>query len=201
MTDPCNDSFNPCSEVPDPDVCRRAGQPGQITLDDVRCAQQQWCDGLIDISQEYKNNPNGEKYREMAAAFIRRLYDFGPGGRVFFRPTLAEFPCNFRTTFEGTFAYFVGDVPGFPDTGFARKHLIAAHYSNKIEGRDGREAILIGNGSAWAMGNVCLTEVVNKIETSVVVDKVFVYRKIGTELKLMVHMSALRNESGKKAVE
>jgi hypothetical protein len=137
----------------------------------------------------------------LAEAFVRRMYDFGEGGRVFFRPTLAEAPCNFRTTFEGTLAYFIGG-PGFPDTGFAKKHLLTATYSNKIEGRNGREGIrLLGHDTATAMGNVCLTEMVHRIEQPVVFDKVFVYRKVGTELKLMVHMSAVRNDPKKPAVE
>jgi len=201
MTDPCSDPFDPCSDLPDPDACRRAGQHGRITEDDVRCAQQEWCDGLIDISQKYRDNPTGGEYRAAAIAFVNKYYDFGPGGRVFFRPTLAEFPCNFRTTFDGTLAYFIGG-DGYPDKGFAKKHLLSATYSNKIEGRSGPDAIrILSHDMATAMGNVCLIEVVEDLETSVVVDKVFAYRKVGTELKLMVHMSALRNMPGEQAFE
>ena len=93
---------------------------------------------------------------------------------------------------------FIGG-DGFPDKGFAKKHLLSATYSNKIEGSSGPDAIrILSHDTATAMGNVCLIEVVEDIETSVVVDKVFVYRKVGAELKLMVHMSALRNERANK---
>lgn len=196
MTDSSNAPYDPCSELPDPDPCNQVGDPDVITPDEVKCAQQQWCDGLIRISRLYQANPDGNEYREEAIKFLNDLYDFGDGGRVFFRPTLALFPFNFRTDFQGTLDYFIGDRRG---DGFAKKKLKSATYSNKIAGRDGEPGIRIHGNTAMAVGNVCLEE--EGVPGKTVVDKVFVYRKVGNDLKLMVHMSALRNDPGKPAFE
>jgi len=190
------DPFDPCSVLPDPDACNKPKESGVITPDEVKCAQEQWCCGLIDISKKYRANPSGPEYRRAAIDFLNRLYDFGEGGRVFFRPTLALFPYNFRTDFQGTLDYFIGDRRG---DGFAKKKLKSATYSNAIAGRDPDSGIRIYGDTAMAMGNVCL-EIEGEADKTVV-DKVFVYRKVGNDLKLMVHMSALRNDPGKPAFE
>jgi len=159
--------------------------------------------GLLKISDAYRNDRRN--FRPYAEEFIYEFYDFEEG-RVFFRPTLAVFPNNFRTTFDGTLEYFIGanwdpnDPDDDPNDGFAKKHFIRATYSNRVD----EETIAIqrfGN-VAVAMGNVCLTERVAGGEKTTVVDKVFAYRKDDDHnLKLIVHMSALRNEPGKPAVE
>jgi hypothetical protein len=182
-----------CDEVSILLSCEDVKSEGEITVEEVKCAQQEWCQGVLAISRAYqKNDPNSDRY---ASEFVDQFYDFGPGGRVFFRPTLAKFPNNFRTTKEGTLAYFIGRNPG---DGFARKNFISAVFTNRVE-EDGGTAIRIFGDTAIAMGNVCVCEAPNKEKT--VVDKIFVYRKVGKDLKLMVHMSAVRNDPNKPAFE
>ena len=160
-----------------------------ITEDDVNKAQQEWCDGLIEISRRYREDLD---YREYANDFIDRLYDFAEG-RVFFRPTLAKAPQNFRTTRAGALAYFIGEDRDFPnDTGFAKLPWVSATYDNEIEGND---AVQIHDDIAIVMGNVYLRQdEVTVGGKEVVVDKVFVYRKDRTgALRLIVHNSAVSN--------
>jgi hypothetical protein len=166
------------------------GSPNcDITEDDVNEAQEAWCEGLVKISQAYRDNLD---YRRLANDFIDRLYDFD-GGRVFFRPTLAMAPQNFRTTRAGALSYFIGENPDFPnDKGFAKLPWISATYDNEIEGKD---AIQIHGNIAIVMGNVYLRQAeVTVGGKEVVVDKVFVYRKDNNgALKLIVHNSAVSN--------
>ena len=126
-----------------------------------------------------------------------------------FLSSLAGFPNNFRTTFNGTLEYFVGDNPG---DGFAKKKLLDAKYSNRVDTE--LTAIQRYGRIAIAMGNVCLMEAVPNTDpddpdypedkiVNVVVDKTFVFRKddVGN-VKLILHMSAQRNvRPGEKAVE
>lgn len=203
MTDPCNDPTPPIS-------CERT--TGDITVNDVKCAQQEWCRGLLEISRLYWAQPRGD-FRGYARTFITRSYDFnGPEGvKVFFRPTLAKFPNNFRTTFDGTLEYFVGTNDDDPNDGFAKKKLVEAKYSNRVDTVE--TAIQRYGRIGVAMGNVCLKERVpntdpndpnypaDKIK-STVVDKSFVFRKDDEgNVRLILHMSAVRNEPGEKAVE
>src|SRR6266550_7863245 len=161
-----------------------------LTEDDVNKAQEAWCNGLVEISQAHRNNLD---YTRLANDFIDRLYDFD-GGRVFFPPTLAMAPQNFRTTRAGALAYFIGGDPAFPnDEGFATKyHWISATYDNEIEGND---AVQIHGNIAIVMGNVCLRQTEITVGgKEVVVDKVFVYRKDSNgKLRLIVHNSATSN--------
>ena len=73
--------------VPGVTVIAKSPNTG-ITAEDVDKAQQDWCDGLIEISRRYRENLD---YQQYANDFIDRLYDFREG-RVFFRPTLAMAP-------------------------------------------------------------------------------------------------------------
>jgi hypothetical protein len=193
-TDPCLDNDNPVQ-------CNTTGNPRPIDVNEVRFAQQEWCRRLLDISRTYHA---GGDYRQVAIDFINDLYDFP--GRVFFRPTLAQFPNNFRTTFDGTLEYFIGR-PGHPEEGFATKKLIAAKYSNRVDQQDPAIQLYDRDGIAVAMGNVCLKESLagtggTEVIKDIVVDKVFVYRKVSNcRLKLTVHMSAQRNGPGQKAIE
>lgn len=160
-----------------------------ITEDDVNKAQEAWCKGLVDISRAYRDH---DDYKGLANDFLDRLYDFDDG-KVFFRPTLAMAPQNFRTTRAGALSYFIGEDPDFPnDKGFAKLPWISATYDNEIEGQ---EAVQIHGNIAIVMGNVYLRQdEVTVGGKEVVVDKVFVYRKDseGT-LRLIVHNSAVSN--------
>lgn len=195
-TDPCLDRYYPIT-------CDETRPPGPITRDEVRFAQQEWCRRLLEISEKFNSSPQGD-YRQAAIDFINDLYDFP--GKVFFRPTLAQFPNNFRTTFDGTLEYFIGR-PGHPEEGFATKNLIEAKYSNRVDQEDPAIQIYERDNIAVAMGNVCLKESVvttgGGLIKDIVVDKVFVYRKVrNCHLKLTVHMSAQRNATpSEKAFE
>jgi len=160
-----------------------------ITVEEVNAAQQAWCDGLVNISTLYRK---GGKYKAAAIKFIADVYDF-EGGRVFFRPTLASPPQNFRTTKEGALSYFIGEDPAFPgDKGFAKQPWAAARYDNAIEGSN---AIQIHGNIAMTMGNVYLKAEVSTGGDEVVVDKVFAFRKDSKgKLRLIVHKSALTNQ-------
>lgn len=191
---------DPCNQAPMPFPCGDVGRPGPITDHEVKCAQQAWCLGLLRISQKYQDDPHGD-YRQAAEEFIRELYNFGPNGKVFFRPTLAEFPDNFRTTLEGTLKYFVG-VDDEPGDGFAKKNFVSIKFSNILDEKTC--GIQVHERTAMAMGNVFFEEETADGIKETIVDKVFVYLKDHTtnhHLKLIVHMSALRNEPGKPAVE
>lgn len=160
-----------------------------ITEEEVDQAQHDWCEWLVKVSQEYKNGGN---YRKKAQEFIDALYDFGGENRVFFRPTLAMAPQNFRTTKEGALAYFIGEDPEFPnDEGFIKKGWISATFDNEIEGK---AAIQVHDNIGIAMGNVYLRkEEVTIGGKEVVVDKVFVFLKRDGEVRLIVHNSAVSN--------
>jgi hypothetical protein len=159
----------------------------EISKEEVDQAQRDWCDGLIEICEAY---PDGD-YRDKAIKFIERLYDF-EGSSVFFRPTLAMAPRNFRTTKEGALAYFIGEDDEFPDDdGFITKGWISADFDNEIEGK---AAIQVHGNIGIAMGNVYL----RKAEVTVggketVVDKLFVFMKRKGLVRLIVHNSTLSN--------
>jgi len=167
---------------------------------------------LLEISRLYWQRPRGD-FRGYAERFINTFYDFLPegAGRVFFRPTLAKFPDNFRTTRAGTLEYFIGKEGNDddPDDGFAKKKFLDAKYSNRVDTE--ATAIQRYGRIAIAMGNVCLMEAVvdpdhpddpNPEIKNTVVDKTFVYRKDDRgEVRLTLHMSALRNEKDKPPVE
>ncbi len=165
--------------------------PDDITEDEVNEAQQKWCDGLISISREYTARGENGNYRAMAEEFIDDMYDFSKG-RVFFRPTLAMVPQNFRTTRQGAISYFVGGDPDFPDDkGFIKLGWISADYHNEIEDD---EAIQIHGNIGIAMGNVYLrNEEVGIGGRQTIVDKLFVFQKRGGEVRLIVHNSAATN--------
>lgn len=164
-----------------------------ITEKEVDDAQAEWCTRLIEISREYRENGDDGEYRALAQRFIDDLYDF-KNGKVFFRPTLASPPQNFRTTAEGALSYFIGENPNFPnDKGFAKSPWVAARHDNAIEGSN---AIQTHGNIGMAMGNVYLKEEASIGNREVVVDKVFAYRKDPADgkLRLIVHKSALTNE-------
>ena len=170
------------------DATDYASKPKPITEKEVNAAQQAWCDGLVEISEAYRNGGN---YKYLAEKFIDDLYDFKEG-RVFFRPTLAAAPRNFRTTREGALSYFIGENSNFPeDDGFAKKPWAGARFDNAIEGSN---AIQIFGNIAMTMGNVYLQPEVSTDGKEVIVDKVFAYRKDDEgKLRLVVHKSALTN--------
>jgi hypothetical protein len=164
----------------------------RIDEDEIDEAQRAWCEGLKAICREYIDHGENGNYRRMAGEFIDDLYDFEKG-QVFFRPTLAMAPQNFRTTREGALSYFIGGDPdNFPnDKGFIKEKWVSVWFDNEIEGK---RAVQVHGDVAIAMGNVYLSkhEVVVGGKM-VVVDKVFVFFKRDGRLRLIVHNSALSN--------
>ena len=185
----CAGLLSACAKTQQATTVSEASTKTQVTEAAVNAAQQAWCDGLIKIGKVYKDHGD---YKAAASQFIDDAYDF-KDGRVFFRPTLAVAPQAFRTTKEGTVAYFVGGDPKFPgDKGFALAPWVKCRYDNAIEGSN---AIQIYGDIALAMGNVYLTGEDGK---EIFVDKLFAFRQDPDgKLRLIVHKSALPNEPGK----
>jgi hypothetical protein len=178
-----------CAKTEPATTALEASSKPSITEAEVNAAQQAWGDGLIKLGKVYKDHGD---YKAAASQFIDDTYGF-KDGRVFFRPTLAVAPQAFRTTKDGTLAYFVGGDPKFPDDkGFALAPWIKCRYDNAIEGSN---AIQIYGDIALAMGNVYLT---GRDRKEIFVDKFFAFRKDSTgKFRLIVHKSALPNEPKK----
>jgi hypothetical protein len=171
--------------------------PSDITPEEIDEAQELWCAGLIEISKAYMDRENqGDKYKTLARNFVDEMYDNWETRQVFFRPTLALAPRNFRTTRAGALAYFIGEnLEEFPDDkGFIKLNWIHARHDNLVEGK---RAIQTHGTIGIAMGHVFLTPEVSTDGKDTVVDKIFVYRKYGEHnLKLIVHNSAATNLPG-----
>ena len=147
-----------------------------ITEEEVFSAQKHWSDGLINISNNHKNN---QDYISQAINHIDRLYDYS-AGKVLFKPTLAR-DIQFRNTKEGALSYFVGNNDDFPeDNGFALKGWTDVRWENS--------GIQIFDNIAIAMGNYFFTN----NEGTIMVEFSFVYRKDDQgNLKIILHDSHL----------
>lgn len=164
-----------------------------ITEKEINDAQATWCRRLVEISRAYmERERRGDEYKTLAGNFVDELYGDWAEREVFFRPTLALAPRNFRTTRAGALSYFIGGNPEFrDDKGFIKLNWIDARYDNVIEGKD---AIQRHGNIGIAMGNVYLTPEVSTDGKDTVVDKVFVYRKYAEgDVRLIVHNSAATN--------
>ena len=154
-----------------------------ITVEEVDAAQQKWCDGLMTICARFINDD--PTYEEYADKFIDEMYDFDS---LFFRPTLALAPKQFRTDRRGTRAYFLGGDPKYKDDiGFIRYKWISVRYTNKVKND---QAIQIHGNLGIAMGNVYL---IKQNGEEQMVDKLFVFQKKDGVVKLIVHNSAATN--------
>ena len=168
-------------------------RPSDITPEEVDAAQKIWCDRLVAISKSYMTRVDADEpeYRRLARAFVDEMYDNWETEQVFFRPTLAMAPQNFRTTRAGALAYFIGESDEFPDKGFIKLNWIHAWHDNEVEGK---RAIQTHGDIGIAMGHVYLTPEVSTDGKDTVVDKIFVFRKYGPgNLRLIVHNSAATN--------
>ena len=147
-----------------------------ITEEEVFSAQKHWSDGLINISNNHKNN---QDYISQAINHIDRLYDYS-AGKVLFKPTLAR-DIQFRNTKEGALSYFVANNDDFPeDNGFALKGWTDVRWENS--------GIQIFDNIAIAMGNYFFTN----NEGTIMVEFSFVYRKDDQgNLKIILHDSHL----------
>ena len=113
-----------------------------ITSKDVRNAQENWAEALIEIGKR-KNTVRTE-----LGAFTReqvvKLYGFNHG-TVLFKPTKA---CNvqFRKTIDAAISYFIGGNTSFQeDAGFALEPWVAVEFENHDMILDENRAIASGN--------------------------------------------------------
>ena len=88
-----------------------------ITVTEVKAAQDGWCEALLAISKAH-NDGGIAKSKPLAGEIIDAAYgyQFGP---VAFKPTWAKGDTTFRETRRGALSYFVGEDPEFDDSGFA----------------------------------------------------------------------------------
>ena len=88
-----------------------------ISVNNVKAAQDAWCEALITISKTHAEGGLA-KSKPLAGEVIDAAYGykFGP---VAFKPTWAKGDVTFRDTRSGAVSYFVGDDPAFNDSGFA----------------------------------------------------------------------------------
>ena len=108
---------------------------------DIRNAQQQWAEALIDIGKVFKK---GGDYRKIAGRHIDRLYGYA-AGPVLFKPTLAAVN-QFRTTRKGALSYFVAGDPDYPeDHGFALKPWMQVRFENVAISIHGEYGVAMGN--------------------------------------------------------
>ncbi len=150
--------------------------PNEITQQEIVAAQKAWADGIVAIGEAYINKGD---YKARAARHVRELYAYDLGD-VLFKPTLAS-EKQFRTTFEDALSYFVGGRVK-EDKGFAIKPWSKARF--------GEQNIIIGSGSATAMGNYYFTEAGGEKETKV--EYTFGYIKDADgKLRINVHHSSV----------
>lgn len=154
-----------------------------ITFDEVKAAQQAWCDALVKIGQLKEE---GGDYKTFASQVLSDAYNYD-NGKVFFKPTLAFGDQTFRNDKKGALAYFIGGDPDYPnDKGFALTPWVKARFDNAGNNNEG---IQIYGSIAITMGNVWVTD---KNGKEVMVDKTWVFRKgKDGKLKIIVHKSSL----------
>lgn len=154
-----------------------------ITYEEVKAAQQAWCDALVKIG---KIKEEGGDYRKFAEEVLSESYNYDYG-KVFFKPTLAYGDQTFRNDKKGALAYFVGGDKDYPnDKGFALKPWVKARYDNAGEKNEG---IQIYGSVAITMGNVWVTD---KDGNEIMVDKTWVFKKgKDGKLRIIVHKSSL----------
>lgn len=154
-----------------------------ITYEEVKAAQQAWCDAIVKIG-ELKEQ--GLDYKVYAEEVLSTLYNYD-FGKVFFKPTLAFGHQTFRNNKKGALSYFIGGDPEYPnDGGFALKPWVKARYENAGKNNEG---IQIYGSVAITMGNVWVMDQEGK---ELMVDKTWVFKKgKDGKLRIIVHNSAL----------
>ena len=153
---------------------------GDITEEQVLEAQQAWGDALVAISNTFEVE-GIEAASALAEEIIASAYghDIGP---VLFKPTLAAAPQTFRTTPEGTLAYFVGHSDEYSeDSGFALNGWQEVTIDNA--------AIFISGDMALTMGSVSILDADGNTTT---VDKTWGYHLDDDgDLRIVLHHSSL----------
>lgn len=114
-----------------------------ITEQDVLAAQQEWGEGIVDISRV---EARGGDVRARATQHINDLYAYGMTD-VMFKPTLAA-EDQFRESFSEALDYFIGR-DGSEDKGFAISGWTDVRWENN--------GIYTDDNSAMSMGNYYFT--------------------------------------------
>ena len=148
-----------------------------ITLEDVVNVQENWGQGIVDISTEYAK---GGDFVKRAESHINSLYDYKEGS-VLFKPTFAS-EVQFRSTFESALSYFVGENGVCAeDSGFAIKGWTNVRFQN--------DNVIILDSTAFAMGNYFFT---NPEGNEVKVEYSFGYTKDSEgNLRICLHHSSI----------
>ena len=147
-----------------------------ITKEEVLAFQDKWGDGIISMSNTFKN---GGDYTGEAKDFLSKLYAYETE-EVLFKPTLAA-DAQFRLDKAAALSYFVGGNPNFlEDSGFAIKGWNSVKWENA--------GIKITTDCAICMGNYYFgmeNEEDLKVEYSIIL------KKIDGTLKMILHDSHL----------
>ena len=147
-----------------------------IKKQEVLKFQKMWGDGIISISNTFKNNGN---YETEAKEFIARLYSY-ESEVVFFKPTLAS-EAQFRLDSISALSYFIGHNSTFSeDSGFAIKGWNNVKWENI--------GIKIMQDCAICMGNYFFGI---EGEEDLKVEYTIILKKIDGKLKIILHDSHL----------
>ena len=147
-----------------------------ITQEEVLQFQEMWGNGIINISQTFKN---GGDYVGEAKRFIDRLYAYETE-EVLFKPTLA-IETQFRLDRTSALSYFVGGNSSFSeDDGFAIKGWIGVRWENV--------RIKIMKDCAVCMGNYFFSR---QDEDDLKVEYSLVLKKIDGAIQMILHDSHL----------
>jgi hypothetical protein len=150
-----------------------------ITINDMLNAQKNWGNALVAISTAY-NKHGIQAAEKIANQALDTAYGYNLGP-VLFTPTLTSGAYTFRPTREGALAYFIGQNPNFPDTGFALNGWRSVE-TNTV-------AYIIERDIALWMGNVYLTNTNGEV---IAVDKTWGYKRDNNgNLRIVLHHSSL----------
>lgn len=186
-----------------------------ITTQDVLNAQTAWGNAVIAIGDAYgaSGDVNSSNAGYIAAASLASSvlssaynYDYGT---VFFRPTIATRPDNFRNTKARALSYFIGYTAGLTPggvstdaTGFATANRWQSVVFNNYPGGTAGSGIGIYNinsNLSFTMGYVSFSEALTGpyVGQTVTVDKTFGYYKDPSTgvVRIILHISALTNSS------
>lgn len=147
-----------------------------ITQNDIELVQNKWGESLIKIGL-LKNKL--DLCHSSTTEALNQLYAFELGD-ILFKPTKAT-DIAFRSNFEGTLSYFIGNNSNFPeDQGFALNPWAKVKFENKI--------FNFTEKTASVMGYYHFTDLNSNITT---VEYTFGYILVSGELKINLHHSSL----------
>ncbi|EIM76457.1 hypothetical protein A3SI_09657 [Nitritalea halalkaliphila LW7] len=112
-----------------------------MTKEEILAALELWGNAVVEIG---KAKGNHEEATARAKNALDTLYGY-PEGEVLFKPTKCK-DIQFRNTYEGALAYFVGRNPDFPeDHGFAVNPWLAVRFEDLKFSIIGEQGLVQGN--------------------------------------------------------